>query len=100
MTRKQTLIFIATLASVALFTADVSAAPGGNGNGNGNGYGYGFGNGNGNGHGNGHGNGNGNGGGAGGAPLPALGATLFGQAIVLGGMAIVWRRRQRRSTRG
>lgn len=46
--------------------------------GNGNHYGWGY------------------GGNGGGAPLPALGATLLGQAAGAGGLYALWRRRQKR----
>lgn len=45
--------------------------------------------------GNGKGNGGPNGGG-GGAPLPALGVTLLGQALGGGGLYLAWRRRRRK----
>ncbi|MBI1385185.1 MAG: hypothetical protein GC150_09765 [Rhizobiales bacterium] len=61
--------------------ATVWAAPGGNGNGNGNSFGYGW-----------YKN---NGGGAG-APLPGVALTLLGQVIGVGGLALVYRRRQAR----
>ena len=76
-----------TVCSTILLTLPSSAwaAPGGNGNGNGNAYGYGWYKKNG-----------GAPGGAGGAPIPALGATLIGQALALGGFGVAWRIRQRR----
>ena len=77
-----------------LVVSDVHAAPGGNGNGNA--YGLGNGNGNGNAYGLGGGragSGNPNVGG-GGAPLPALGVTLLGQAAGAAGLFALWRRRR------
>ena len=38
----------------------------------------------------------GQGGNGGGAPLPALGATLLGQAAGVGGLYALWRRRKKR----
>jgi len=40
------------------------------------------------------GGGGGGGGGAGGAPLPVLGVTLLGQALGIGGIFVLWRRRR------
>ena len=37
-------------------------------------------------------------GGGGGAPLPALGVTLFGQVLGAGGLFALWRRRRARAT--
>lgn len=71
------LIAAMMLAAAAL---PAHAAPGGNGKGNGNAYGKGW---------------YRNNGGAGGAPLPALGATLIGQLVALGGIAMLWRRRRK-----
>ena len=62
---------------LVLSYSEVLAAAGGNGNH----YGWGRGRGNG-------------GGGGGGGPLPALGATLLGQAIGAGGLYVLWRRRR------
>lgn len=90
-----------TILAALVFTAGVfaislsaNAAPGGNGNGNGFGLGGGNGGGNGGGLGGGFGGGGGGGGGAGGAPLPVLGVTLLGQALGIGGIFVLWRRRR------
>lgn len=75
---------------------------GGNAGGNGGGArGPGAGRGGGNAGGNGGGGGgNAGGGSGGGAPLPALGATLVGQAASAVGLLALWRRRKKKFSRG
>ncbi|MBL8566315.1 MAG: hypothetical protein JNM89_11420 [Hyphomicrobiaceae bacterium] len=80
--------------SIFIAVSDGHAAPGGNGNGNA----YGLGNGNGTGNAYGLGGGRAGGGNpnvpGGGAPLPALGVTLLGQAAGAAGLFALWRRRR------
>lgn len=78
------LLAAGVLAGVTIMASYSAAAPGGNGNGNGNAFGFGFG------------GGLGKGGRGGGGPLPALGATLIGQAVGAGGVFVLWRRRRKK----
>jgi len=79
MARNSIVLLVAAM-MLATAALPAHAAPGGNGRGKGNAYGKGW---------------YKNNGGAGGAPLPALGATLIGQLLALGGVAMLWRRRRK-----
>ena len=95
------IFIIFVLTGSQFLTSETEAAH--NGGGVDNGFGPGINNAGGNGNGN-NGNGGGNGGNAGaatggsaqGAPAPLLAASIFGQAIAIGGCVLAWRRRRSR----